>query len=1122
MVLFRKLAERLELREGISMANREIEGFRLSPQQERVWRLQQTQRDNPYRAQCAVVIEGDLNEELLRKAAHRVVNQHEILRTKFNCFPGIGMPLQVISESDVFWLPSGDLRHLDLTQQEAELEAKFQELSRLPFDVQKGPMIQIWHGVFSRFKHGLLISLPALCADAVTLNKLVSDIGRYCAGDSHDEEQQGYIMQYADLSEILRELLETEDGEEGRAFWRKKDLLSLSSLKLPFEIPLRGQLAFEPDTLKISVSAEFAAAIQLQAKRCGVGVSEFLLTCWLAFLWRLTGRSDVIVGIACDGRSDETLADKLGLLTQYVPVQGNLQADTQFCRAFQQTAKSAREAYERQGYFSWRQIARPNGEAVDQPFFPFCFQFDAEPPKLTMGNLAFHIQKKCAYFDRFKLSLCCAFYDGDLKIELSFDSKMYSVRDIKRLAEQFRVLLENAISDPELPLHRLQMLSQGEQRQSLVEQRATTIELPSKYLHNLFEKQAERIPDAIALVCESKHLSYGSLNDHANRLASHLQATGVGPNKSVAIYVERSLEMVTGILGILKTGSAYVPLDPAYPKQRLAFILGDTKTAVVVTERRMLDQLPDCGVQTLCVDELPNLGCPANPMLVESPDAPAYVIYTSGSTGNPKGVLVNHSNVIRLLSVTQNWFGFNESDIWTLFHSNAFDFSVWEIWGALAFGGKLIVVPYLLSRSPEPFYDLLYAENVTVLNQTPSAFRQLMRVEETVGQSNLNLRFLIFGGEALDLQSLEPWFYRHGDKKPQLINMYGITETTVHVTYRPISFSDLRISAGSVIGCALPDLQIHILDQRGELVPTGIEGEIYVGGAGVVTGYLNRAELTAQRFVPDSFGGIAGARLYRSGDLASSLPNGDIEYLGRIDDQVKIRGFRIELGEIESALAEYPSVREAIVLVRNRLNGQPNLTHIAAGDDSSRDYAQSDKQIVAYVVCDQRQPISIAELRRHVEERLPVYMAPSNYIMLQSLPLTVNGKIDRSALPEPEGLRPELDVAFVAPRTQVEMELAKIWREFLHIEQIGIYDNFFQLGGHSLLLTQLVSRIGDVFHVEVSLASVFKNPTIAQMVTVIATKQAQQAAPGELADILNELKHLSPDEIKALYQYQES
>jgi amino acid adenylation domain-containing protein len=1103
------------------MANREIEGFRLSPRQDRIWGLQLTQQDNPYRAQCSVLIEGDLDEELLRRAVQRVISRHEILRTRFYCLPGISMPLQVVSESCIFWPPACDLSHLDVTQQQSELETRFQELRRLPADFQRGPIIHIWHGVLSRFKHELLIGLPALCADTVTLNKLVGEICRSYAGDSQEEERLDDNMQYADLSEILSELLEAEDGEEGRAFWRKKDLSSLSHLKFPFENSLQSWSAFDPDTLSFSLRAELTTGIQSQAQRYGVEVSAFLLTCWLALLWRITGRPDMTIGIACDGRSDEALADKLGPLMQYVSIQSYLRAELQFCQVLQQIAESARETSERQGYFSWKQIAQLSGAVADHSFFPFCFQFDAEPTKFIGGDLTFSIHKRCAYFDRFKLNLCCAYNDAGLTTELCFDSNVYPVREMGRLVEQLQVLLESAVSDPEQYLHRLEMLTQSERRQLFGEQKTTKIDHPSECLHNLFEKQAARAPDAIAVVCESNHLSYWELNDHANRFAYYLQMKGIGPGGLVAVYMERSSEMVAGILGILKTGSAYVPLDPAYPKQRLAFVLDDTKAAVVVTKSCMLDQLPDCRAQILCVDELPSVKYARNPTFVNTPNITAYVIYTSGSSGNPKGVVVNHSNVVRLFSATQDWFEFNESDIWTLFHSYAFDFSVWEIWGALAFGGRLIVVPYLLSRSPEAFYDMLSDESVTVLNQTPSAFRQLMRVEDAEMHRNLNLRFVIFGGEALDLQSLGQWFDKHGDKRPQLINMYGITETTVHVTYRPIKSADLSAPARSVIGRALPDLQIYILNQYAELISMGVTGEIYVGGAGVGAGYLNRAELTAQRFVPDPFGGSGGARLYRSGDLASHLPNGDIEYLGRLDDQVKIRGFRIELGEIESALVEHPLVWEAVVLARNRLNGQSNLTQVGAGHDSVQDYIHHDKQIVAYVVCDQRQPVSLSELRRYAEARLPSYMVPSNYVMLRTLPLTVNGKVDRGALPAPEEIRPELDIAFVAPRTQVEEELAQIWREFLRIEQIGIYDNFFQLGGHSLLFTQLISRIGEVFQVEVPLASFFENPTIAQMVTVIVAKQAQREDPKELAKILSELKHLSPDEMKALYQDQE-
>ena len=456
------------------------------------------------------------------------------------------------------------------------------------------------------------------------------------------------------------------------------------------------------------------------------------------------------------------------------------------------------------------------------------------------------------------------------------------------------------------------------------------------------------------------------------------------------------------------------------------------------------------------------------------PDNLAYVIYTSGTTGKPKGSLITHRNVARLFPATESWYRFNEQDSWTLFHSCAFDFSVWEIWGALLYGGRVVVVPFLVSRSPEAFYELLAREKVTVLNQTPSAFRQLIQAEEAVGQKELALRYVIFGGEALEMQSLRPWFERHGDEQPRLVNMYGITETTVHVTYRPLSKDDLN--SGSVIGVPIPDLQIYILDENGQLVPIGVPGEMHVGGAGLARGYLRRPELTEQRFIPDHVTGRKGARLYKTGDLARFLPGRDIEYLGRIDHQVKIRGFRIELGEIESVLLQHPAVRSAVVMARE---DEPGV-----------------KRLAAYVVTSQPAP-EVSVLREHLKKKVPDYMVPAAFVFLDALPLTASGKVDRKALPVPESQRPDLTRRYIAPRTAAEKTLSAVWSKALRVEKVGVEDNFFELGGDSILSIQIISaarREG----LKLTPKLLFANQTIASLAGVAGVAESENTSVAEV------------------------
>ena len=471
----------------------------------------------------------------------------------------------------------------------------------------------------------------------------------------------------------------------------------------------------------------------------------------------------------------------------------------------------------------------------------------------------------------------------ELSLQIIYDRRRFETPTMTQMLGHFRTLLEGITANPGQHLSALPLLTAAERQQLLIEWNETEVAYPkSVCLHQLFEAQVERTPEAVAVVCEEQRFTYRELNRRANHLAHHLKGLGVGKEVLVGICVERSLAMVIGLLGILKAGGAYVPLDPAYPKQRLAFMLEDTQASVLLTQERLVSGLPRHRAQIVCLDanrESIAQESEANPASTARPDNLAYVIYTSGSTGKPKGVLVSHYNVVRLFAATQPWFRFDEHDVWTLFHSIAFDLSVWELWGALLYGGRLVVVPYWVSRSPDAFYDLLSQEQVTVLNQTPSAFRQFIWAEESAGATkDLALRLVLFAGETLEFQNLRPWFGRHGDQCPQLVNMYGITETTVHVTYRPLLAADASITSCSMIGGPIPDLQVFVLDRYLQPVPLGVPGELYVGGAGLARGYLNQPQLTTERFIPHPFSDEPGARLYKTGDLARYRPDGDLEY----------------------------------------------------------------------------------------------------------------------------------------------------------------------------------------------------------------------------------------------------
>ncbi|WP_326588797.1 amino acid adenylation domain-containing protein [Streptomyces sp. NBC_01294] len=595
-----------------------------------------------------------------------------------------------------------------------------------------------------------------------------------------------------------------------------------------------------------------------------------------------------------------------------------------------------------------------------------------------------------------------------------------------------------------------------------------------------FGRQASVRGDAIAVTGTDGRLTYRELDRSANRLAHHLRSLGVGPEVPVAVCMERTTALVTALLAVLKAGGAYVPLDPASPDERIAFTLADAGATVLVTDRAGRG-LP--AAHTV-VTGPGGTGLSAHPDTAPEdpgtgPASLAYVIYTSGSTGTPKGVMIEHRNVTGLLTGTRGHFGFGPDDVWSMFASAAFDVSVWEMWGALLHGGRLVVVPEETRRSPQEFHALLHRERVTVLNQTPAAFRQLVRYEEEqppgAGPAALDaLRLVVFAGEALPPEMLRPWIARHGEDRPELVNMYGITETTVHSTYRRMTSADLDAGAGSMIGGAFEGWTMKVAAADGLDAADGAAGELFVGGAGVARGYLGRPSLTAERFLPDPDATGPGARRYRSGDSARRGADGDHEYLGRLDHQVKVRGYRIELGEIENALTRHPVVRDCVVIVDEDAVGEPRL--VAYWVSGGADLADG-----------------TTELREHLGRTLPAYMLPNVFVPLERLPLTLNGKVDRRALPAPEAVRPDLGGDFEAAGTPVEKALAEIWADVLSVDRVGLDDDFFELGGHSMLATQVVARSKEQFGVAVTLRLFFDLPTVRELAAALEELLAAQS-----------------------------
>ncbi|WP_155718329.1 non-ribosomal peptide synthetase, partial [Pseudomonas fluorescens] len=666
----------------------------------------------------------------------------------------------------------------------------------------------------------------------------------------------------------------------------------------------------------------------------------------------------------------------------------------------------------------------------------------------------------------------------DFALTVMVDASIGAQRFAGYLHTALQSLADALEQRPDMPLCGLNILTDAERHHLLhTLNHCSTHYADTQLIHQQVETHAAARPDAIALRFEHHVLTYRQLNERANQVAHALLAHGVCPDARVAICVERGPQMIIGLLGILKAGAGYVPIDPAYPQERIAYTLADSQPVAVLVQANTAQRAG--ALARIDLDHLGPLPI-SNPRLHLSPANLAYVIYTSGSTGQPKGVMIEHRQVARLFSATHHWFGFNPHDVWALFHSFAFDFSVWEIWGALMHGGQLLIVPQLVSRSPDECYALLCDAQVSILNQTPSAFRQLIAAQGNSAQSH-SLRQVIFGGEALEPGMLKPWYARAVNAGTQLVNMYGITETTVHVTYRALEAADAHLVGVSPIGVRIPDLQLYVLDERHEPLPLGVVGELYVGGAGVARGYLNRQALNAERFLADP---ATGLRMYKTGDLGRLLADGSVEYLGRNDDQVKIRGFRIELGEIQAHLAIASGVRDAVVIARE---DQPG-----------------DKRLVAYVISDG--DLNVAALRDHLLLSLAEHMVPSAFVRLDTLPLTTNGKLDRKALPAPDAdavARRE----YAAPQGAVETTLAMLWQDLLNVDRVGREDNFFELGGHSLLAVKLIERMRQV-DLSADVRVLFGQPTLAALAAAVGGQQTVQV-PANL--IQADTQAITPD-----------
>jgi amino acid adenylation domain-containing protein/non-ribosomal peptide synthase protein (TIGR01720 family) len=1057
-----------------------MKGYRISSQQKRLWLLQQ---ESPaYCAQCAIQIDGNLHARSLKTSLEKIVARHEILRTTFYRPHGMKFPFQVIADEGAPSWRELDLRGMRPDQQESRLEELLQEERVRPYDFEGGPLFRLSLLALSADRHALLITLPSLCADTRTLENLTREISHFYGASFHQQPPLEAPLQYVDYAEWQRELSETEDADaaKGREYWSRQNISSPPALKLPFE--------GEPDsaagsqTSSLTMEADLVAKLEAAARKSGTTAEVFLLACWQTLLWRLTGEPDIPTSHVSDGRRDGGLQEAFGVFARNLPVKSQFAEASSFSEILSQVNEAARNGYEWQDYRAWEDLP---GDATVGLDSPFGFEYAELPATNYAAGVSFTIYKQRSVTQPFKLLLSCTRAGDSLTVAAHYDPARYEGEYIERLVRHFATLVGSAASDSDAPAGELDLLGPDDRRRLLLEFNQTAADYPrDQCIHQLFEQQAARTPNRTAVVCRGRRLTYAELNSQANQLARHLRRRGVGARDRVGLCVDRSVEMIVGILAILKAGAAYVPLNAQSPRARLAAQLEEIAAPVALTQESLIKRLPEFAGEALSLDrdcglwvEEPetDLEC------VTGPEDPVYVIYTSGSTGVPKGVVVRHSGLVNYthyicqrlkLADAENAGGLRFATVSTI----TADLGNTCVYPSLISGGCLHVVGYEEATDGKLMASYVAENSIDVLKIVPSHLNALLasQASQLGGMSILPRKYLISGGEALSRELVERIAAQAASC--EVINHYGPTETTVGSLTADVNENRAArwATATMPIGRPIANTEVYILDRQLKPVPIGVAGELYIGGAGLAEGYLNQPERTAERFVKNLYSNDSDARLYKTGDLVRYLPDGQVEFLGRTDNQVKIRGYRVELEEIEVILGQHPSVRQAVVIAREEEAGRTRL--------------------VGYVVGKNGNGPSASELQNYVGERLPDYMAPSTIVMLEALPLTANGKVDRKALPAPDQAKSERE--YVAPRTPTEELLANIWAQVLGVEKVGIHDNFFSvLGGDSILSIQIIARANQA-GLRLAPKNIFEHQTIAGLAEVaggVATIESEQS-----------------------------
>ncbi|MFN6466411.1 MAG: non-ribosomal peptide synthetase, partial [Nostoc sp. DedVER02] len=1042
----------------------------LSYAQQRLWFLDQLEPNSAiYNIPMALRLVGTLNQVALEQSLYEIINRHEALRTNFVIVDG--KPTQIIQTQRNWTVSVVDLKHLSTTEQEIATQQLAQQQANQPFDLTNQALVRATLIVLSETEHVLSVCMHHIVSDAWSMGVFIQELAALYNAYSQGEPSPltPLSIQYADYALWQRNWLQGSVLQTQLSYWQQQLKDAPALLSLPTDRPRGSVQTFAGGHLEFALSVELSNKLTKLSQEQGCTLFMTLLAAFDTLLYRYTGTEDILVGSPIANRNRNEIEGLIGFFVNTLVLRTDLSGDRSFNELLGRVRLMAMDAYAHQDlpFEMLVEVLQPDRDLSHTPLFQVMFTLQNVPMSeieladLTISSLP--VESATAKFDLF---LSMQNTVNGLVGVWEYNTDLFDASTIERMTGHFVTLLSGIVANPEERISQLPLLSQTEQQQLLVEWNNTLTDYPrDKSIHQLFEEQVERTPNAVAVEFENQQLTYQQLNCRANQLAHYLKSLGVSADVLLGICVERSLDMVVGLLGILKAGGAYVPLDPNYPQERLAFMLEDAQVSVLLTQYSLLDRLPQHQAKLVCLDtDWQMISQSSEDNLISDVQATnlAYVIYTSGSTGKPKGVALNQLALCNLIlwQLQNNTISTGAKTL--QFAPISFDVSFQEMFTTWFSGGTLFLITEELRRDTSALLGFLQEKAVERLFVPFVALQQLAEIAVGSELVNSHLREIITAGEQLQITpAISQWLSKLTDCT--LHNHYGPSESHVIITFT-LNNSVEAWPLLPPIGRPIANTQIYILDKYLQPVPVGVAGELHIGGVSLARGYLNRAELTQQRFIPNPFSTDPDSRLYKTGDLARYLPDGNIEYLGRIDNQVKVRGFRIELGEVEAVLSQHGDVEGCCIIAREDTPG--------------------DKRLVAYVVAHQHCTPTINELRQFLKAKLPDYMVPSAFVMLESMPLTPSGKVDRRALPVPD-LHSSNSDKYVAPRNQVELELTRIWSRILKVDKVGVKDNFFDLGGHSLLTPYLMAQIKKQFDKDIAIASLYQNPTIEQLATIV-------------------------------------